>query len=96
MSIHRPPRLYFELLKLLNFDFNADADPAFHSHADPDPAFHSHADPVRIRIQRPTKMRIRIRDPVKYVHKNVVDLFPVAQQRSLPFVSVRPLVVNMT
>ncbi len=33
------------LLKLLNFDFNADPDPAFHSNADPDPAFHSDAYP---------------------------------------------------
>jgi hypothetical protein len=32
-----PPRLHFEPLELLNFDFNADPDPAFHSHAVPDP-----------------------------------------------------------
>jgi hypothetical protein len=31
-----PPRLHFELLKL-NFDFNADPDPAFHYNADSDP-----------------------------------------------------------
>jgi hypothetical protein len=30
------PRLFFELLTLLNFDFNADPDPALHSNADPD------------------------------------------------------------
>ncbi len=43
----KPPRLHFELprpftalfwaSKLLNFAFNADPDPAFHSYADPDP-----------------------------------------------------------
>jgi hypothetical protein len=31
-------RLYFEPLKILNFDCNADPDPAFYSNADPDPA----------------------------------------------------------
>ncbi len=31
------PRLHFEPLKLLNFDFNADPYPTFHSNADPDP-----------------------------------------------------------
>ncbi len=33
-------QLHFEPLKLLNFDFiaNADPDPAFHSNADPDAA----------------------------------------------------------
>jgi hypothetical protein len=35
------PRLYFEPL---NFDFNADPDPAFHSFADPDPATKNNAD----------------------------------------------------
>ncbi len=34
VSVHCPLRLYYEPLKLLNFDFNADSDP------DPDPAFH--------------------------------------------------------
>jgi hypothetical protein len=38
MSIHGPPRLYFKPLKLLNFDFNADLDPAAKNNADPDPA----------------------------------------------------------
>jgi hypothetical protein len=28
VSAHGPPRLYFEPLKLLNFDLNADPDPA--------------------------------------------------------------------
>jgi hypothetical protein len=32
-----PLRLYFEPLKLLNFDINRDPDPAFHSNANPDP-----------------------------------------------------------
>jgi hypothetical protein len=33
----RPPRFYFELLKVFNFDYNADLDP--------DPAFHAYAEP---------------------------------------------------
>ncbi len=33
----RPSPVYFEPLKLLNSDFNADPDPDFHSNADPDP-----------------------------------------------------------
>ncbi len=37
MIVNIPPRLYFEPLKLLNVDFNADLDVAFHSIADPDP-----------------------------------------------------------
>ncbi len=36
MSVHGPPRLYFEPLKLLNFNSNTDPDPAFNSNADPD------------------------------------------------------------
>jgi hypothetical protein len=36
---------YIESLKLLNFDFNADPDPACYSNADPDPACYSNADP---------------------------------------------------
>jgi|688.fasta_scaffold757859_1 hypothetical protein len=39
------PRLYFELLKLFNFVFNADPDPDFNSNADPDPIMRVHADP---------------------------------------------------
>jgi hypothetical protein len=35
VSVHGPPRLYFERLKLLNFDFHSDPDPAFHSNANP-------------------------------------------------------------
>ncbi len=31
------PRPRFELLKLLNFDFNVYPDPAFHFNGDPDP-----------------------------------------------------------
>jgi hypothetical protein len=37
VSVHGPPRLHFETLKLLNFDNNADPDPAFHSYEDQDP-----------------------------------------------------------
>jgi hypothetical protein len=45
VSIHGPPRLYFEPLKLLNFDFNADSDSVFHFNADPDPVSKNNADP---------------------------------------------------
>ncbi len=38
MSVLGPPVLDFDPLKLLNFDLNANKDPAFHSNADPDPA----------------------------------------------------------
>ncbi len=37
MSVNGPPRLHFEPLYLLNFDFNADPDPVFHSNEDPNP-----------------------------------------------------------
>ncbi len=37
-SVHFPLRLNFEHLKLLNFDFNADPDPASKTNVDPDPA----------------------------------------------------------
>ncbi len=36
MSVHGPLRLYFEPIKLLNFNSNADPDPAFNSNANPD------------------------------------------------------------
>ncbi len=47
MRVHGPLLLYFETLKLLNFDFNADPgpDPALHSNADPDQASEINADP---------------------------------------------------
>jgi hypothetical protein len=38
------PRLFFELLKLLNFDFNADLDPIFPFITDSDPASKNNAD----------------------------------------------------
>ena len=37
--------LDFDHLKLLNFSFNVDPDPAFHYNADPDPASKNNADP---------------------------------------------------
>jgi hypothetical protein len=37
--------LRLQPIKLLNFDFNGNPDPAFHSNADPDPAFKNNADP---------------------------------------------------
>ncbi len=51
-----PPRLHFEPLKPLNFDFNADLnrnlDPAFHSYVNPDPdldpASKNNADPCGV------------------------------------------------
>ncbi len=45
MSVHGPPGLHFKPLKLLNFGFNADPDPAFHSNVDPDPASKNNKDP---------------------------------------------------
>ncbi len=39
-----PSRLYFEPLKLLNFDSNRDPDPAFHSNSNPDTASKNNAD----------------------------------------------------
>jgi hypothetical protein len=47
LCVHGSPRLHFEPLKLRNFDFNADPNPAFHADADPDPAS------IRIRIRNP-------------------------------------------
>ncbi len=35
VSIHGPPRLHFEPLRLLNFDLNADPDPASQNNAEP-------------------------------------------------------------
>jgi hypothetical protein len=37
VSVHGPPWLDVELLKLLNFDFNTDPDPASENNANPDP-----------------------------------------------------------
>jgi hypothetical protein len=37
VSVYGPPQLYLEPLKLLNFAFNAETDPAFHSNADLNP-----------------------------------------------------------
>jgi hypothetical protein len=45
VSVHDNPRLHWEPLKLLNFESNADPDPAVHSNADPVPAFQNNADP---------------------------------------------------
>ncbi len=45
MSIHVPPRHYFDPIILSNFDFkNVDPVPAFHSNADPDPVSKDNAD----------------------------------------------------
>jgi hypothetical protein len=44
VSVHCPPLLHVEPLKLLNFDFNADSDQAVHCNADPDPASKNNAD----------------------------------------------------
>jgi hypothetical protein len=43
--VYGPQRLHFELLKVLNFEFNAAPHPAFHSDADRDLASHKNADP---------------------------------------------------
>ncbi len=45
VSVHGLPRLRFEAMKVLNFDFNADPDPAFHCNADQYPAPKNNADP---------------------------------------------------
>jgi hypothetical protein len=45
VSVHGPTRLYFEPLKLLNFDLIADPDPAFQSNKDLDPALENNANP---------------------------------------------------
>jgi hypothetical protein len=52
VSVYGTPRLYFECLKLFNFDFNADPDAFFPSNSDPDP----YLDPALKKIS----MRIRI------------------------------------
>jgi hypothetical protein len=65
-----PPRISFEPLKLLSFDFNADPDPAFHSNANPDPdrlpkimRIHPDRNPdVSSSFCRPEMMRILIRN----------------------------------
>ncbi len=41
---HDHLRLHLESLKLLNFDINADAEPAFRSNADPGPPFSNNVD----------------------------------------------------
>jgi hypothetical protein len=60
VSVHGPllPRLYYEPVKSLYYDFNEDADP------DPDPAFQSHADQYQASIiMRIHTYLIRIRNP---------------------------------
>jgi hypothetical protein len=42
---HGSPWRHFEPLKLLNFDFKADPDPAFNFNSDSDPASKHYADP---------------------------------------------------
>ncbi len=44
-------RLYFQPLKLLNFDFNADPDLGFYPDADPDPASKNSAEPYGTYLQ---------------------------------------------
>ncbi len=36
LNVHCPPRIYYDSLKLQNFDCNADPDPTPKNHADPD------------------------------------------------------------
>ncbi len=49
----------FEPLKLLEYDFNADPDPAFYCNAGPEPVVHSNVD-----LDPASKiMQIRIRNP---------------------------------
>ncbi len=66
MSVHGPPRLYFEPLKLLNLGFfNADLDPAFHFNADPDPVFHLNADPGPAPLQSDGNLRPLVYRPFR-------------------------------
>jgi hypothetical protein len=45
LSVHGPLWPHVKHLKLLNFDFNVDPNPAFLSNADPDLASHNNTDP---------------------------------------------------
>jgi hypothetical protein len=45
VSFSGPQRLYFELVKLLNFDFNSDMDPSFYANTDPDLGSKNNPDP---------------------------------------------------
>ncbi len=64
-SLHcERPQLCFEPLKLLNFDFNADSDPAFHSNPD------------LVRIQLPKIMRIQIRNPAVKTPSLLIYCYP--------------------
>ncbi len=55
----RPSTALFWASKLLNFDFNADPDPDFHSNSDPDPAPRNNADPQpwTLPVQKESKSR---------------------------------------
>jgi hypothetical protein len=45
LRVHGLLRIHCDPRKFLNFDFNADPDPAFYSNADPDPASKNNEDP---------------------------------------------------
>jgi hypothetical protein len=51
VSVHGPSQLYFEALKLLNFEVNA--DPTTHFDADQDQASKNNADPCGTQIRNP-------------------------------------------
>jgi hypothetical protein len=53
--IHGPLRLNVKPQKLLNYDLNADPDPAFHSNTDPDSASKNNADPDLHPCLKPSK-----------------------------------------
>jgi hypothetical protein len=61
VSVHGPTRLYFEPLKLLNFDLIADPDPAFKSNKDLDPALENNAKSGSATLARRNRICRRIR-----------------------------------
>jgi hypothetical protein len=75
VSVHGPPRLHFESLKLLNYDFNADPDPAFPSNVNPDPASRNYGDSCgsgSATLFARKVSKIRIRDSEKRARHKVV------------------------
>ncbi len=60
LSVHVPPRHYFDPLKLSNFDFLSDPDPAFRSNADPNLASKNNADLCGFRSAFATLINIKL------------------------------------
>jgi hypothetical protein len=89
VSVHDPPRLCFEPLDLLNFDFNADPDPdpAFHSKADPDsdPTSKYNAEPIRIRIHNTVSHQAytKLNQYFLYMHIRFLNFKPALFKRKM-------------